>query len=90
MFQIWRMSDSYIKYFNIMCIVCIVYKSTYKTNPKCTGIYTQQIHKISSYMFRLSMGATSGSLHSGLSYAFEIVCCMWHSHTLAHISNFFH
>jgi len=57
MFQMWRMSDSYIKYFNIMCIMYIVYKSTYKTNPRCTGIYTQQIHKISSYMFRHSMGA---------------------------------
>jgi len=31
--------------------------STHKTNLICTGLYTQQMHKISSSMFRHSMGA---------------------------------
>ena len=31
--------------------------STYKTSLTCTGTYTQQTHKISSCMFRHSMGA---------------------------------
>jgi hypothetical protein len=31
----------------MLCVLCIVWKSGYKTNIKCTGIYTQQMHKIS-------------------------------------------
>jgi len=29
----------------------------YTQNYYCTGLYTQQMHKLSSYMFRHSMGA---------------------------------
>jgi len=36
--------------FFILCILCIVWKSGYKTNLKCTGICTQHIRKISSYI----------------------------------------
>jgi len=32
----------------ILCIPCIVWKSGYKTNLKCTGICTQHMYKISS------------------------------------------
>ena len=34
----------------ILCILCILWKSGYKTNLKCTEISTQHMHKISSYI----------------------------------------
>jgi len=37
-------------------------------------MHTQQMHEISSYMFRSYMGAI-------IRDAFETVCCMQHSHT---------
>ena len=45
--------------------------SLYKTNLTCTGIYTQQMHKLSSYMFRHSMGANIRQSSQWLQYCFR-------------------
>lgn len=42
-------------------IMLIVYKLSYNTNLTRTGIYTQQMYKIPSYMFRHSWVSSSGN-----------------------------
>jgi hypothetical protein len=48
----WNVPNAIVK-LRVKCVVC---KSSYKTNLKCTGILTQQMHNISSYMFQHALG----------------------------------
>jgi hypothetical protein len=52
---------------------------THKSNLTCAGIYTQNLLKISSYMFWAFNGFFLRSS------AFQIVSSMQHSHTIAHV-----
>ena len=55
----------------ILSVPCVVQKLTYRTNPTCTAIYAQEMHKTSFYMVRHSMSAIIRQSSRSLKYCFR-------------------
>ena len=60
----------------ILRVPCVVWKSTYKTNFTCTGIYTQQMHKSPSCMFRHSLMMASKECRN-VQEEILYICCVY-------------
>jgi len=79
-----RSTGNCLFFLNIACTVHCV-ESAYKIILTCPGIYKQAMRKISSCVFRHSMGAILRQPSCSESSAFEMTRCMQHSYTLRHV-----